>query len=271
MPLQSPGCLSEAACNVLNAADPARKVDLSEIYAKDYAAGNLSEIGTCRPPDRPARPLRPELGRPGDMKRRRIGTPEGRIAFIHAIAHIELNAIDLAWDMVARFTAVELPDAFYADWVGVAADEARHFTLLADYLQRGGAAYGDLPAHGGLWEAAAQTSDDILARLALVPLVLEARGLDTTPAAIAKLTGAGDRDAAAILKTIAAEEIPHVAAGVRWFEYMCAARDLEPKSTYQRLVRARFKGALKPPFATAARSAAGFDPAWYEPLAKPAD
>jgi uncharacterized ferritin-like protein (DUF455 family) len=123
MPLQSPKCLSEAACNVLNAADPARKVDLSEIYAKDYAAGNLSEIGTCRPPDRPARPLRPELGRPGDMKRRRFGTPEGRIAFIHAIAHIELNAIDLAWDMVARFTAVELPDAFYADWVGVAADE----------------------------------------------------------------------------------------------------------------------------------------------------
>ena len=268
MPIPSPVCLSEAACNVLNAADPAGKVDLSETYAMDWATGNLSEIGRCRPPDRPQRPERPRLGRPGDTKRRRFGTVEGRIAFIHAIAHIELNAIDLAWDMVARFTDQELPAQFYADWVGVAADEARHFSLLADYLERNGAAYGDLPAHDGLWEAAAETADDILARLALVPLVLEARGLDTTPAAIGKLTAAGDADAAAILTVIAKEEIPHVAAGLRWFEFICGRRALAPKSTYQALVRERFKGTLKPPFATGARSAAGFDPAWYEPLAR---
>ncbi|MBT3551663.1 MAG: ferritin-like domain-containing protein [Rhodospirillaceae bacterium] len=259
--------LSEAACEVLNAADPAEKVRLSALYASQWAAGTLSEIGAACPPERPARPERPQLCRPGDMKRRRFGSAEGRVAFIHAIAHIELNAIDLAWDMVARFTHEELPAQFYAEWVGVAADEARHFQLLADYLERAGAAYGDLPAHDGLWEAALETSDDILARLALVPLVLEARGLDTTPAAISKLTENGDTDAAAILAEIAAEEIPHVAAGVRWFEHICEVRGLEPKSSYQDLVRARFKGNLKAPFATEARAAAGFDAAWYEPLA----
>ncbi len=259
--------LSDAACEVLNAADPAEKVRLSARYRDQWAAGNLAEIGAARPRERPARPDRPILCRPGDMKRRRFGSSDGRIAFIHAIAHIELNAIDLAWDMVARFTHEDLPAEFYADWVGVAADEARHFVLLADYLERNAAAYGDLPAHDGLWEAASETSDDILARLALVPLVLEARGLDTTPAAIAKLNENGDGDAAAILAEIAAEEIPHVAAGVRWFEYVAAARGLEPKSTYQDLVRARFKGVLKAPFATETRAAAGFDAAWYEPLA----
>lgn len=261
--------LSGAACQVLNAADPAEKVRLSALYARQWAAGSLSEIGAARPPERPARPRRPVLCRPGDMKRRRFGSTQGRIAFVHAIAHIELNAIDLAWDMVARFTHEKLPVEFYADWVRVAADEARHFQLLADYLQQNAAVYGDLPAHDGLWEAAAETSDDILARLALVPLVLEARGLDATPAAIAKLNENGDNDGAAILRQIAAEEIPHVAAGVRWFEYICKARGLEPKSTYQDLVRSRFKGVLKAPFATEARAAAGFDAAWYEPLAKP--
>jgi len=160
--------LSGAACAVLNAADPAKKVHLSALYASQWAAGTLSEIGAARPPERPARPQRPQLCRPGDMKRRRFGSARGRIAFIHAIAHIELNAIDLAWDMVARFTAEDLPGEFYADWVGVAADEARHFTLLADYLQKNGAAYGDLPAHDGSWDAAAEASDENLVRLALV-------------------------------------------------------------------------------------------------------
>jgi uncharacterized ferritin-like protein (DUF455 family) len=262
-----PLTLIDAACHVLNAADPAEKVRLSAHYGGQWAAGKLQEIGSARPPERPARPERPTLCRPGDMKRRRFGSPGGRIAFMHAIAHIELNAIDLAWDMVARFTDEDLPAQFYADWVGVAADEARHFQLLADYLNKNAAAYGDLPAHDGLWEAAHLTSDDILARLALVPLVLEARGLDTTPAAIQKLRQNGDTDAAAILKTIGAEEIPHVAAGVRWFEYICEVRGLEPKATYQDLVRTRFKGTLKAPFATDARAAAGFDAAWYEPLA----
>jgi len=264
-------CLTAAACNVLNASEPATKVRFSESYAADWAGGNITAIGDYQPPGRPSRPERPELRPPRDMPRRRFHSVRGRVSFIHAIAHIELNAIDLAWDMVARFAGEGLPRDFFDDWTGVAADEARHFQLLAGYLKRNGAAYGDLPAHDGLWEAASITCDDILARLALVPMVLEARGLDTTPAAIRKFGEAGDQDAAEILTAIAEEEIPHVAAGVRWFEHVCAARGMDPISTYHRFVRERFKGKLKAPFAADARRSAGFDPAYYEPLSALSD
>jgi uncharacterized ferritin-like protein (DUF455 family) len=200
-------------------------------------------------------------------KRRAGGSPAGRIALLHALAHIELNAIDLAWDIIARFGAAALPREFYDDWVRVAAEEAEHHALLAERLAGFGAAYGDLPAHDGLWQAAETTSHDLLARLAVVPLVLEARGLDVTPEMTLRLERLGDRESAAILRRIYADEIGHVAVGRRWFEFVCAARDLPPVATYHALVRRHFRGGLKAPFNTEGRDAAGFAAAFYAPLA----
>ena len=224
--------------------------------------------GAAVPPDRPARPERPLLRPPREVPRRRItsGLPR-RVALLHAIAHIEMNAIDLAFDIVARFAHEDLPRGFFNDWVAVGEDEARHYTMLAERLGELGAAYGDLVAHDGLWQAATGTADDLLARLAVVPLVLEARGLDVTPAMIGKLRAAGDDKSADILQVIHDEEISHVAAGARWFKYLCRKRGLPPAETYVGLVRTRFKGQLKPPFNRASRDAAGFPARYYEPLA----
>lgn len=259
--------LSQAACQVLGEPSPTDKVRLTNEVAENWHTGLIKEIGTTLPANRPARPGKPELLDPHDVPTRKAKGTKGRLALMHAIAHIELNAIDLAWDIIARFTALDLPREFYDDWIGVAVDEARHFGLLADYLSEHDAAYGDLPAHDGLWEAAEDTAHDLLARLAIVPLVLEARGLDATPPTIKKLRQAGDEQAADILQTIAAEEIAHVAAGVRWFEYLCTEQNIEPTKTYQALVKKHFKGQLKPPFATEARELAGFSAAYYEPIA----
>jgi uncharacterized ferritin-like protein (DUF455 family) len=191
------------------------------------------------------------------------------VALLHALAHIELNAIDLAWDVVARFTAENLPRAFYDDWVGVAAEEAEHHGLIAGRLGALGAAYGDLPAHDGLWEAAAETSGDLLARLAIVPLVLEARGLDVTPAMIERMERMGDATSAAALRRVYEDEIGHVAVGRRWFEFLCRRRAVEPVATWHALVRRHFRGALKPPFNDAARAAAGFGREFYGAAALP--
>ena len=202
------------------------------------------------------------------MPRRRAGgSAAGRIALLHALAHIELNAIDLAWDLIARFTDQELPRGFYDDWVSVAAEEATHHALVAARLAELGAAYGDLPAHDGLWEAAQATAHDLLARLAVVPLVLEARGLDVTPAMIARLGRFGDAESAAVLQVIYDDEVGHVATGLRWFASLCAQRGNEPVATYQRLVRRHFRGALKPPFNCDGRDAAGLAERYYAPLA----
>jgi len=268
-PLISPFTnLTESAIAVLRAADPAEKVRLSHAVAKAWHSGTVTDIGQASPPDRPARPMRPELLRPGDMPRRRIGkSAKGRVALLHAIAHIELNAIDLAWDLVARAAAEDLPRAFFDDWVRVADEEAKHFALVAERLAALDAAYGDLPAHDGLWEAAEATAGDLLARLAVVPLVLEARGLDVTPAMIDKLAAAGDRDSVAVLKTIYLEEISHVAAGRRWFDFLAARRGLDPQSAWQTLVKRHFKGQLKPPFNDEGRGAAGLPREYYAPLA----
>lgn len=261
--------LSEAACAVLAAAAPAEKADLSQAFATAWQSGRIVEIGRTAPPPRPARSPRPELLPPHAMPKRRSGQSlQHRIALLHALAHIELNAIDLAWDIIARFTGDNLPKGFYDDWVKVGAEEALHFRLLSDRLAALGAAYGDLPAHDGLWQAAEQTAHDILARLAIVPLVLEARGLDVTPGTIAKLEGAGDTESAVVLRRIYEDEIGHVAAGRRWFEHVCAARGLAPVATWQSLVRRHFRGTLKPPFNDDARAAAGFDAAFYRPLAR---
>jgi uncharacterized ferritin-like protein (DUF455 family) len=224
-------------------------------------------VGDCAPPMCPARPVRPELLPPRAMpKRRNFGSRAGRTALLHALAHIELNAVDLAWDIIARF-AGGMPRAFVDDWVGVAADEARHFLLLAARLADLGACYGDLPAHDGLWEAAAATSGDLLARLAVVPLVLEARGLDVTPAMAARLERAGDGQSAGVLQLIYEQEIGHVAIGRHWFDFLCHAQGLNPAQAFHDRVRRCFNGELKPPFNRAARDAAGFPAHYYEPLA----
>jgi uncharacterized ferritin-like protein (DUF455 family) len=189
------------------------------------------------------------------------------VALLHALAHIELNAIDLGWDIVSRFAGEGLPREFFGDWVRVAVEEAGHFELLARRLADCGAPYGDLPAHDGLWEAAMATADDLLARLAIVPLVLEARGLDVTPAMAAQLDRVGDPESGVILRRIYTDEIGHVAVGRRWFDYLCAARGLDPAAVFAAHVRRCFKGDLKPPFNHAARAAAGMPRRYYEPLA----
>lgn len=260
-----PNTLTDAALRVLDAPEPAEKVRLTHAFAQAWRTGAIAGVGDTPPPARPARPARPELMRPGDMPKRSKGGTKGRQALVHAIAHIELNAIDLAWDIVARFAAPELPHAFYDDWVHVAEDEARHFEMLEQRLVELGASYGDLPAHDGLWEAATDTSDDLLARLALVPMLLEARGLDTTPATVARLNRNGDDATAAIMAEIGADEVGHVAAGVRWFEHVCAQRGAPPVETFRELVRTRFKGQLKPPFNRDARDRSGMARDYYDP------
>jgi uncharacterized ferritin-like protein (DUF455 family) len=260
--------LADAACGVLASADPAEKVALTRAAAAAWRAGSFAEIGNGAPPDRPSRPTHPVLLPPRDMPRRRAGgSAAGRVALLHALAHIELNAIDLAWDLIARFSGAGLPPSFFDEWVGVADEEAKHFALVARRLAELGAAYGDLPAHDGLWEAAQTTAHDLLARLAVVPLVLEARGLDVTPAMIERLQRFGDGTSAAVLQVIYDDEIGHVGTGLRWFRWLCATRGADPVATYHELVRRYFRGALKPPFNRGGRDAAGLAEAYYTPLA----
>ncbi len=265
----TPHSLSEAAVGVLTAAEPAAKVRLSHAAAEAWRGGAVVEVGRAQPPARPARPARPLLRPPREVPRRAIGDGgKGRAALLHALAHIELNAIDLAWDLIARFPDEGLPRAFYDDWVTVAGEEAKHFDMLARRLGELGGAYGDLPAHDGLWQAAEETAHDLKARLAVVPLVLEARGLDVAPGMIARLHAAGDGASAAILEVVYRDEIGHVAAGKRWFDWLCRREDREPAAAWQALVRRYFKGRLKPPFNEAARAEAGLAAADYAPLAE---
>ncbi|NYZ11556.1 ferritin-like domain-containing protein [Azospirillum sp. RWY-5-1] len=263
-----PGTLSAAAVAVLTTAAPTDKVALTRRFAADWSAGRITALGDTAPPDRPARPERPELRLPRDMpKRGRGGSAQNRIALLHALAHIELNAIDLAWDLCARFAGAALPRGFFDDWVRVADDEARHFDLLERRMNALGAAYGDLPAHDGLWQSAQATAHDLAARLAVVPMVLEARGLDVTPDTVARLRGFGDAESAGILRLIHDDEIVHVAAGRRWFEHVCGERGAEPVALWQELVRRYFRGQVKRPFNIDGRLRAGFGPEFYEPLA----
>lgn len=258
--------MTAGAVAILTTADPEAKTTASRRLAEQWRSG-ATEIGDAAPPLRPARPQRPVLRPPKEMpKRRNFGSPAGRVALLHALAHIELNAVDLAWDIIARFSGEALPPSFYDDWVGVACEEALHFELLARRLAEFGARYGDLPAHDGLWEAAAATADDLLARLAVVPLVLEARGLDVTPEMAARLERVGDGQSAAILRRIYYDEIGHVAAGARWFDRLCRARGLVPSEVFRDRVRRCFSGGLKPPFNQEARAAAGFPIDWVRQL-----
>jgi uncharacterized ferritin-like protein (DUF455 family) len=208
------------------------------------------------PPGIPGRPLRPELAPHTALKQRSLATLEGRAALLHALAHIELNAVDLAVDIVWRFSG--MPAAFYADWIGVAREEGLHFQLLRAHLQSLGFDYGDFPAHNGLWEMAEKTRRDLLARLALVPRTLEARGLDASPAVKTKLVGAGDLRAGEILDIILRDEIGHVRIGNHWYRHVCAERGMDPVVTFAELTWRYEAPRPRGPFNLGARRAAGF-------------
>lgn len=260
--------LSAGALTVLETGPARQKAMAARSLADAWNTGDLPRGDPIAAPDRPARPKRPELLPPRKMPRRaRAGAERGRIALLHALAHIELNAIDLACDMIVRFADQAPDDTFFDDWVKVADEEALHFTLLANRLADFGATYGDLPAHDGLWQAAEATADDVLARLAVVPMVLEARGLDVTPAMVADLRRVDDHDSATIVERIYSDEIGHVRIGNKWFATFCALRDRDPVTTWPDYVRARYRGLLKPPFNDAARHAAGMDAELYRGLA----
>jgi uncharacterized ferritin-like protein (DUF455 family) len=251
--------LYEALGACLAASSVEGKLAAVDALADAFARGMLATpaVPPPAPPiDTPGRPERPLLVAPRDVAQRGLGTPDGRAALLHAVAHIEFNAIDLALDAAFRFR--DMPDEFRAEWISVAVDEARHFRLLAARLAELGMAYGDLPAHAGLWEMARKTAHDPLARMALVPRVLEARGLDVTPGMIARLRQQGDSASVAVLEVILDEEVRHVAIGSRWFAWCCARAGCEPAATFLALV-SESRGALRGPFNLAARRAAGFD------------
>ncbi|PJE29523.1 hypothetical protein PSM7751_01046 [Pseudooceanicola marinus] len=263
--------LAEMAVEVLTTADGREKTALSHRHAATWfaarAAGEEIPIGQAAPPLRPARPEKPALLDPREVPRRRPGSPQGRIAILHAVAHIELNAVDLHWDMVARFTHVPFPIGFYDDWVKSADEESKHFNLICDCLESLGSHYGALPAHAGMWRAAEDTVDDIYGRLAVVPMVLEARGLDVTPNMIEVFRKAQLQNVIDALEVIYAEEVGHVAYGSKWFNFLCGRDGLDPKPKFHELVRHYFHGALKPPFNEEKRAEAGLPPDFYWPLA----
>lgn len=264
--------LLDAARACLEAATPDDKPALTLAMAAAFARGELVLPDGAPPPEpirMPGRPTRPVLVHPRELPRRGFGTDEGRAAFIHAVAHIEFNAIDLAWDAVYRFRG--MPPAYYADWVAVAADEARHFMMLRMRLREFGRDYGDFDARNGLWEMAEKTAHDGLARMALVPRVLEARGLDVTPGMIVKLRSLGDDATADILEIILREEVAHVAAGSRWYRWHCERAGIEPRTRFRELLREYATGVLHKPFNTEARLEAGFDMAELESLLEAAD
>ncbi|WP_193371726.1 ferritin-like domain-containing protein [Polymorphum gilvum] len=269
-PLQGDTLVARANA-IVRAPATADKVALAYETAKAWfqrrlALGSPSREGGM--PDRPGRPDRPVLLAPRDMPKRALGGEAGRIALLHSLAHIELNAVDLTWDLIGRFAHVRLPRSYYDDWVRVGLEEAKHFSLLEARLADLRAAYGDLPAHDGLWQAAQDTGHDLAARLAVIPLVLEARGLDITPSMIAKAESLGDEATARILAIIYRDEKTHVAFGAKWFRFLCDRTGTRPEPRFHDLVRTHFKGTLKPPFNDRARSEAGLTPGFYRPLAR---
>ncbi|WP_425090533.1 ferritin-like domain-containing protein [Tropicimonas sp. S265A] len=272
-PKTLPETLAGCADAVLRTPDGREKTALSRACAAKWFATRANnapmEIGTASPPDMPARPDRPELLSPRDVPRRRPGTPEGRIALLHAVAHIELNAVDLHWDIIARFTDTPMPVGYYDDWVKAADEESKHFNLMCDCLEAAGSFYGALPAHAGMWRAAEDTAQDLLGRLAVVPMVLEARGLDVTPGMIAIFEKANEDQSAEALKVIYGEEVGHVAYGAKWFHFLCGRADIDPKDAFHTLVRRYFHATLKPPFNEEKRAEAGLPPDFYWPLTDP--
>jgi uncharacterized ferritin-like protein (DUF455 family) len=255
--------LGRACLSVLQTADPHAKVMMARKVARDWRLGRLVHHFDVAMPDVPARPDRPELRAPRFMpKRRKGGSERGRIAMVHAIAHIEFVAIDLAFDLVGRFGGL-FPRAFADEWLLVGADEAMHFALMERRLRQYGSHYGALPAHDGLWEAAFATRHNAIARLAVVPMVLEARGLDVTPATVARFESQGDSASALILNRIYHDEIRHVSVGTRWFEAACRDAGVNHLESWKAAVERHILGALKPPFNDSARSKAGLTRDYY--------
>ncbi len=263
--------LADMAMEVLETSDGRAKTALSLCHAEAWVKSRQEDakaipVGTALPPDHPARPERPELLSPRDVPKRRPGTEAGRIALLHAVAHIELNAVDLHWDIIARFGHIDMPMGFYDDWVKAAADESKHFNLMCDCLEALGSHYGALGAHAGMWRAATDTADDLMGRLAVVPMVLEARGLDVTPGMIKIFAQAKETQAVEALNVIYAEEVAHVAYGSKWFHFLCGRENIDPKETFHALVRRYFHSPLRPPFNEEKRAEAGIPPDFYWPL-----
>ena len=259
--------LAQAIRGALLTADPRAKCFATRKVVRDWRVGELEWRFDVAMPGRPAWPEKPELLPPAQMPRRgKAGSERGRIALWHSLAHIEFVAIDLALDMAGRFGEA-MGREFVDDFLSVAADEAMHFALLARKLESLGSHYGVLPAHEGLWQAAEETRHDVAARLAIVPMVLEARGLDVTPATLDRIRGAGDGHGARILSRILDDEIRHVAFGTKHFVEVAKKRGNPPESLWQNLVREHFRGSLKPPFNDSARLAAGLSREFYAPVA----
>jgi uncharacterized ferritin-like protein (DUF455 family) len=259
--------LARAIRAALLTAQPRAKCFAARAVARDWRRGNLAWAFDVAMPDQPAWPDSPELLAPGQMlKRGRGGSERARIALWHSLAHIEFVAIDLALDMAGRFGGAMGRD-FVSDFLAVAADEAMHFALLARKLESLGSHYGALPAHAGLWTAAQATRHDVAARLAVVPMVLEARGLDVTPATLERVAASGDQNGTKILARILDDEIRHVAVGTKHFLQCAQTAQLEPESYWQNLVKRHFRGKVKAPFNDSARLAAGLSRGFYATIA----
>lgn len=258
MPNHNLPSLFDEARRCLDEADVTKKLELTQQVAEAWRNGQLCLQENSEPcaEVETGHPERPKLVAPRDLPKRSFYTPEGKAALFHSIAHIEFNAINLAWDAVYRFRG--MPEQFYSDWVRVADEEAYHFGLIHQHLQQLGYQYGDFNAHNGLWESAQQTAFDVLVRMALVPRVLEARGLDVTPGIMERLQRVGEDDAVAILEIIQRDEIGHVEIGTRWYHYCCEKRGLDPEPTFFSLIDRYMKGVLKGPFNIDARGKAGF-------------
>jgi uncharacterized ferritin-like protein (DUF455 family) len=253
--------LFNAAEHCLAACEIEDKLQLTQQYAQAWRDGGLSleSDSDPKPIGEPGRPAKPVLVAPGDVPKRGLGTEEGRAALLHAVTHIEFNAINLAWDAVYRFR--DLPRQFYSNWVRVADEEAYHFQLLRQRLNDMGYDYGDFPAHSGLWDMAVKTAFDPMVRMALVPRVLEARGLDVTPGIMKRLRNAGDLESVAALEIILRDEVGHVEIGSRWFKHFCDLRGLNMEQTFLQLIGQYFAGQLRGPFHYDARLQSGFSEA----------
>lgn len=247
-----------AARHCLDCCDPDEKVRLTRFYACQWRDGllNRQSENPVEAIPAPGRPEKPDLVVPSKVSRRSLNTEQGQQALVHAICHIEFNAINLAWDAVYRFR--DMPDDYYSDWLSVADEEAYHFSLLRRRLQEMGSDYGEFTAHNGLWEMACKTDHDVMVRMALVPRVLEARGLDVTPGMIQRLKSIGDLRTVALLEIILRDEIGHVAIGSRWFSSCCQQRGLDAENQFESLLQEYMKGYIKGPFYEKARLAAGF-------------
>lgn len=264
-----PESLVAGARAIVIASDPVEKVRIAKATSAAWCDRTLSlgALSANEPmPERPGRPVQPELKPPRDMPRRSPHGVRGRVALLHSLAHIELNAVDMTWDLIGRFAHESVPRSFFDDWVKVGSEEAEHFALVSRRLAELDAAYGDLPAHDGLWQAAQATGHDLIARIAVVPLVLEARGLDVSPAMIASLEGAGDHASAEVLRVIYRDELGHVGCGAKWFRYLAERRGVAPEPLFHALVRRHFRGPIKPPFNDRARAEVGLTPGFYKPL-----